>query len=180
MISRRHSLLAIILVVVGLSCAGKEPTGSSTSGKASTTRPGVSEIALPAEDKIVAGQTIYVPLYSHVYTSDNAQTLNLASTLFVRNTDPNRAIILTRVEYFDSGGKSLRKFLKSPVKIEPLASIDFFVKESDETGGASPSFIVQWISTDPVTDPITESVMIGTSGTQGISFACPGQIIARR
>ncbi len=140
----------------------------------------MSEVVRPAEDKVAAGQMVYVPVYSQVYTADNADPLNLAVTLFVRNTDPARSIVLTRVDYFDSGGKSTRDFLPKPLQIEPLASVDFFVKESDASGGASPSFVVQWVATEVPNDPVIESVMIGTSGTLGISFTGFGRVIHSR
>jgi hypothetical protein len=164
------------MLVAGFSCNGN-PAASPNSV---ANRRGIAEIALPANDKIVQGQTIYVPAYSHVYTADSAHPLNLAATLFVRNTDPSNPIILTRAEYFDSGGRSLRSFVKGPLRIDPMASIDFFVKESDETGGASPSFVVEWVATEPVAEPLAESVMIGTTGSQGISFTGTGRVIQTR
>jgi hypothetical protein len=140
----------------------------------------VSEVPRPAEDKVTAGQMVYVPVYSHVYTADNREPFNLAATLYVRNIDPARPIVLTRVEYFDSGGKSIREFVPKPLRIEPLASVDFFVKESDLSGGASPSFLVEWVATEAASDPVVESVMIGSSGTQGISFTSAGRVIYAR
>lgn len=168
---------ASCLVVAGASCGGSAPPGPIAGLSPAASRPGVSETVAPALDKVAAGQTVYVPVYSHVYTADNAEPLNLAATLFVRNTDPGRPIVLTRVEYFDSGGKSVRNFLPKPLKIGPMASADFFVKESDVSGGASPSFIVEWVATESPSDPVVESVMIGTSGTQGISFTGAGRVV---
>jgi Protein of unknown function (DUF3124) len=167
---------ATLLVIAGLSCGGLTTTGP----KPASNRPGVSEVVEPAADKVAAGQTLQIPVYSHVYTADNAEPLNLAATVFVRNTDADRPIVLTRVDYFDSGGKLIRGFVPKPLMIGPMASVDFFVKESDVTGGASPSFVVEWVSTESPTDPIVESVMIGTSGTQGISFTSPGRVIRSR
>jgi hypothetical protein len=172
---RRPILPALLSIAACLSCDGKPPEAPST--KPVAARPGVAEVVPIPKDKVVAGQTIYVPLYSHVLTADNAQPLNLAATVFVRNVDPGRPIVLARAQYFDSGGKPVRSFLARPLKIEPLASVDFFVKESDVSGGASPSVIVEWVSEEKARDPVVESVMIGTSGTQGISFTCPGRVL---
>ncbi len=171
-----HLVVLFGLTLFGSGC-GKE---ASDSAKIVATRPGVTETTIPADDKIVAGQLVYVPAYSHVLTADAANPLNLATTLFVRNADPTRSIIVTRVEYFDSGGKSLGSRLKSPLKLAPLASVDFFVRESDESGGASPSFLVDWVATEAVAVPVVESIMISTTGSQGISFSCPGRVIQGR
>jgi hypothetical protein len=168
--------MVLSLVVLGLSCEPKSPELPRSGSKHS----GVSETVLPGEDKVVAGQTLYVPIYSHVDTADGGHPFDLAASLFVRNTDRSKAIVLTRVEYFDSGGKSLRSFVKSPLKIEPMATVDFFIKESDETGGPSPSFLVEWVATDPVSLPLVESVMIGTTGSQGVSFTCEARVIQSR
>jgi Protein of unknown function (DUF3124) len=176
---RRSIALAPLMIVASLACDAPAPTGGPAS-KPGAARPGVSEVALPSDDRILFGQTIYVPIYSHVYTADNAQPLNLSATLFVRNADRAGSIILTKVQYVDSSGKAVRDYLKSPLKIGPLASMDFFLKESDESGGASPSFIVEWVTDQQPRDPIVESVMIGTAGTQGISFTCSGSVIAIR
>jgi hypothetical protein len=173
---------ASVLIIAGISCGGTGTDGSKpvANPKPGTGRPGVTEVVEPAEEKVVAGQAVYVPVYPHVYTADNAEPLNLAATLYVRNTDPARPIILTHVHYHDSGGKAIRDFLPKPLRIGPLASVDFFVKESDASGGASPSFVVDWVATEPASDPVVESVMIGTLGTQGISFTGAGRVIRSR
>ena len=180
-IARRRSIAAAALIALAsVSCGGPGPEGSGDASKPGSSRIGVSEVALPPDDKLVAGQTVYAPIYPHVYTADNAEPLNLAATLYIRNTDPARPIIVSKVSFYHSGGTSLREYLTKPVQIGPLASIDFFVKESDLSGGPSPSFIVRWVATEAPSEPIIESVMIGTSGTQGISFTAAGRVIESR
>ena len=58
--------------------------------------------------------------------------------------------------------------------------MEFFVKESDTSGGVSASFLVEWVAEQAVTAPVVESVMIGTASTQGISFTCPGRVLSDR
>jgi hypothetical protein len=172
----RSVTLSSWLIVAGLSCA----PNNSERLKPGSIHSGASETSPPAEEKIVAGQTLYAPIYSQVVTADGGHPFNLAATLFVRNTDRSKPIILTRVAYFDSGGKPLRSFLKSPIKIDPMASVDYFIEESDETGGVSPSFLVEWVATDAVSNPLVESVMIGTTGSQGVSFTCQARVVQTR
>lgn len=123
------------------------------------------------------GQKIYVPVYSNIYHGDRSQPFELAVTLSVRNTDPNHAISLVSVDYYDSEGKFIRKYLERETKLGVLASTHFVVKESDKTGGPGAFFIVRWRSQNKVTQPIVESIMIGTSTQQGISFTSRGQVI---
>jgi hypothetical protein len=123
------------------------------------------------------GQIIYVPVYSHIYYGDRDRVLNLTTTVSIRNTDPTSPITVTQVNYHDSNGKLVKKYIEKPIDVGPLASIYYLVKESDVSGGDVPSFIVKWKSSKKVNAPIIEGVMIGTASNQGISFVLPGQEI---
>jgi hypothetical protein len=136
--------------------------------------PGIPDLASAAAH----GQTIFVPAYSAVATGDNSALYPLAITLSVRNTDQKQPIVLTAVAYHHQDGHQVHAFLKSPVRVAPLAAAEFFVSESDMSGGTVSSFLVEWKSTSPVSDPIVESLMVGTASNQGISFTCPGRVIA--
>lgn len=124
-----------------------------------------------------AGQTIYVPAYSSVSISDNPHVFNLAINLSFRNTDQDATVIVKSVRYYDGDGTLVRNYTPRPIRIGPLASVDFFIKESDKAGGQSACFLVDWIAEDAVTDPIVEAVMIGTANTQGVSFTCQGHVL---
>lgn len=126
---------------------------------------------------LLKGQKLYVPVYSHIYHGDREQPFELAVTLSVRNTDTDHAISLISVDYYDSEGKLVRKYLENEVRLGAIASTRFVVKESDKSGGAGASFIVRWKSEAMVTEPIVEAIMIGTSTQQGISFSSRGQAI---
>ena len=123
------------------------------------------------------GQTVYVPIYSHIYSGDKEQPFYLAATLSIRNIDLNHQVTITKVDYYDSTGKLLRKYLEEPVVLNPVASTRYVVKESDKTGGSGANFIVQWKSTREVNPPIIESIMIGAQRQQGISFTSRGRVV---
>jgi len=127
---------------------------------------------------LAKGQTIYVPLYSHIFFGDTTVPFNLTGTLSIRNTDMHHAILILSATYYDSSGKPVREYLPNPVLLAPLASTNCIVPESDSAGGFGASFIVKWRSAAPVNTPILEAVMIGTSGQQGISFISRGQALA--
>lgn len=122
-------------------------------------------------------QTVYVPVYSDIYFGDRPNSIKLAVTLSIRNTDLAHPITVTSAKYYDSHGKMLREHVKEPVKISPVAATYFFIKESESVGGSGACFIVQWKSDKYVSPPVIESVMIGTAGTQGISFVSRGQVM---
>lgn len=141
--------------------------------------------ALPAavvdEAKVVAGQTLYVPIYSEIYHGNSRRdVIQLAATLSIRNTDPTHSIMLTSVRYYDSEGMLVRQDISSPVELKPLASTAFFVAADDLSGGSGANFIVEWVAEHDVFNPVIEAVMIGTSSSQGISFVSPAKVLHQR
>jgi hypothetical protein len=130
-----------------------------------------------SEIKRVRGQTVYVPAYSHVYHGDRERPYYLAVTLSIRNTDLAYPITLLSVDYFDTDGKLVKSYLGGEVKLPPMSSTHYMVKESDKSGGSGANFLVKWRSETKVTEPIIETVMISTASQQGISFTSRGQVI---
>ena len=131
-----------------------------------------------ANSKIIMGQTIYVPIYSHIY-HDNSQknVINLSATLSIRNTDLKHSIIITAVRYYDTKGQFIRQYINKPVELKALASTEAFVEAQNITGGSGANFIVEWVASQKVSEPVIEAVMISTASSQGISFISPGKII---
>lgn len=138
----------------------------------------VTASGLSAEDvQRCRAQTIYTPVYSHIFIGDREHPFNLTVTLSVRNTDPEIPITIESVDYHDSNGKKLRPYLGAPAALPPLGAQHYVVNESDTSGGAGANFMVRWHSEKPVSPPIVETVMIGTRSQQGISFLSRGQVV---
>ena len=127
--------------------------------------------------QLSTGQTVYVAIYSHIYSGNKARPFNLAAILSIRNTDMDHPVTIVSVKYYDTGGKLLQEYLNEPLQLEALASTRFIIKESDTTGGSGANFIVKWKSEKEVNPPMIEAVMIGTHSGQGISFVSRGQVI---
>ena len=123
------------------------------------------------------GQTVYVPVYSHIYTGNRERPFNLAVTLSIRNTDPATKITIESVDYYDSAGKLIKRYLENPAPLNQMASIRYVVKEQDKSGGSGANFIVKWKAVQKVNAPIIEAVMIGAQSQQGISFTSRGQVL---
>lgn len=125
------------------------------------------------------GQTVYVPVYSHIFAEDRYRDrpFLLTATLSVRNTDPERPFTLKSVDYYDSEGGLLQRYLEAPVTLAPLASTHYIVPESEAKGGAGAKFLIEWQAPAAVSEPIIEAVMIGTKLQQGISFISTGRAI---
>jgi hypothetical protein len=127
-----------------------------------------------AEGGLSTGQTLYVPVYSHIYSGDQERPVYLAATVSIRNTDPARAIQVMTVDYYNSEGQRIQSYLEKPITLAPLATTRYVVKESDKAGGSGANFLVRWQSTAPVNPPLTESIMISTASQLGISFSSRG------
>ncbi|MBC2712993.1 MAG: DUF3124 domain-containing protein [Desulfosarcina sp.] len=130
-----------------------------------------------ADMRLFKGQTVYVPLYSHIYSGDRELPFYLAATLSIRNTDMKHAITLTAVDYYDSEGKFLKHYLDKTLSLNAMATKRYVVPESDKSGGSGAKFIVKWQSDQPVAEPLIESVMISTKTQQGISFTSRGRVL---
>ena len=131
-----------------------------------------------AEDiQLSSGQTVYVPIYSHIYSGVKGRPFDLAATLSIRNTNPKSPITLVSVKYYDSDGKLVEDYLQKPKQLDALVSERYIITEDNKAGGSGANFMVAWKSDQNVNPPIIEAVMIGTHSGQGISFVSRGQVI---
>lgn len=136
------------------------------------------ESSLASTDaRLSKGQTLYVPVYSNIFSAPKKIQFNLATMLSIRNTDMSNPINIIDVDYYDTRGKLVRKYYQRPLILGPLESADIYIPEDDITGGTGANFIVKWNASKEVNVPIVESVMIGMKSGQGISFVSPAQEI---
>ncbi len=134
-------------------------------------------VTLEQNFQAATGQTIYVPIYSHIYYENRQKTFDLAATLSIRNTDLTSPMIVTAVRYYDTNGKLIRQYIEKPIQLNALASTDFVVDRNDTSGGSGANFIVEWVAKTEISEPIVEAVMIGSALQQGISWISPGRVI---
>ena len=138
--------------------------------------PPQSGTAEMSEKPVVAGQTVYVPIYSHIYAQGGEPFL-LEATLSIRNTDRNEDITIASVRYYDTNGNLTKDYLEKAIRLKPLATTEFLVAQKDIEGGSGANFIVEWISDTPVNEPVIEAVMVGLNSQAGISFVRLGVAI---
>jgi hypothetical protein len=129
-------------------------------------------------DQILShGQSVYVPVYSHIYHGDQEKRFNLTATLSIRNTNFKKGIILHSIDYFDSNDKLLRNYLEAPIVLKKFSTIHYVINAKDKSGGSGAKFIVRWKSKALSNAPLIEAIMISTQSQQGISFVSRGQVI---
>ncbi len=129
------------------------------------------------------GQTIYVPVYSHITHGNldgkgQPQTLSLSAMLSVRNTDPDTGLTIRHVRYYDSQGRLIRDFITQPQRLGPMASTEFFVEHKDDSGGAGANFLVEWESGQTMSPPMVETVNAYFFGPHSLAFTSQGKVIA--
>lgn len=177
-------LIPISALVLMTTACGRAPTEAPTApgrGDMPFTSDSQSSRSIPASPQTAEyGQTIYVPVYSHISVGDRGLPFGLAITLTFRNTDAERSVTLVSARYFDDKGRLIKDFATRAQAVGPMGSLDFFVEESDVQGGSAASFLVEWISETPVSEPMVEAVMIGTRNQQGVSFTSHGRVLKAR
>lgn len=137
----------------------------------------VSPGSAASEPVMSQGQTVYVSVYSNIYSTTRQIPFNLSNILSIRNTDMHNAIQVTAADYYGTKGKLIKKYYQAPVTVAPLETIYVYIPEEDTAGGFGANFIVKWRATKEVNAPIIECLMIGMKGGQGISFVSPAQVI---
>jgi len=124
-------------------------------------------------------EEVYIPIYSDIYSRTRNYKVLLAATLSIRNTSRKEKLYIKEVDYFDSAGNMVRNYLKKPIYLDPLETVDFVIDEEDDTGGSGANFIVIWGAETQVT-PVFQAVMLGSVGQQGITFTTEGVTVAQK
>jgi hypothetical protein len=121
------------------------------------------------------GQTLYLPVYSHVWHGDvdskgvPQQTL-VSALVSVRNTDPAKSIRIVSAQYYDTHGKKLRQYVPSPKTIGPMGTYEIYVPRSDTAGGSGANFVIAWQADSPANPPIIEALHLNLPAGRSISF----------
>ena len=103
----------------------------------------------------------------------------LSTLLSIRNSDPQRAITVTSLRYYATGGDLVQEYVEGSVRLGPLETAEFLVEKPDTRGGSGANFILAWRAYEAVYEPIVEAVMVG--GPAGnIAFKRLGRPLAER
>lgn len=122
-----------------------------------------------------AGQTLYLPIYSHILHGDTDRRGEPMRTLMsvavsIRNTDPTKPIRVSSAQYYDTNGKRIKEYLTEPRTLPPMGTYELFVPRSDDTGGSGANFVIVWRSEAPVSPPIVEAIHANLPGGRAIVF----------
>ena len=124
---------------------------------------------LNTKDSLEYGKT-YLSIYSQIYSISEHKTHNLTAMISMRNTSDLDTIYVLRAEYYDTHGKSVRKYFNQPIYLAPMETTDIIIDETDITGGTGSNFIFEWKIPKNCSEPLFEGIMNSTMGQQGLSF----------
>ena len=132
--------------------------------------------AIPTENLAVSG-AFYVPVYSSVSMSQGKLRADFSVTLSVHNASETRPLIVKRIAYFDTSGKMVESYLKSPVALKPFATVEVFIAASDVRGGTGANFVVDWAAAGEIAEPVIEALVVGSVGSGHYAFISQGRAL---
>lgn len=166
--SIRTMILAALLALVG-------PAPAQEAARSEILRAFAASLtAVPVGALPVRG-SFYVPAYSQVVRSAGGMTIAFSVTLTIHNVSETRPLVLNRIAYFDTAGAQVEAFLKSPVALKPLATLQLSIPVTDARGGAGANFLVDWAAEGAIAEPAVEALMLGSIGNATYSFVSVGR-----
>jgi len=170
--------VAILLSLLCFSCGESQVNTVEFFNKKNSANIKTHEIEQTFDSSsIVKEETVYVPVYSSVYFKDSTSLYNLTATLNIRNVDISGELYLKEIDYHNSKGELVKKFIHKILRVKPLETFDLVIAENDISGGTGASFIVKWFSKSSIQSPVVEAVMISTRQGVGLSFITTGKVI---
>jgi hypothetical protein len=138
-----------------------------------------------AAPTLSAGQTLYLPIYSHLYHGDldssgkPAEEL-LSAHVSIRNTDTKGILKVTSARYFDTDGKMLKEYVPTPRPVVPMGTLELFVPYRDVSGGSGANFVITWSADAAINPPVVEAVHAEVRASRGLVFVTSARPILPR
>lgn len=167
-------VVVIVSTTMFLACSPKGPERAIEQTGIKEPPP---EVAPAGEARL---RTVYVPAYSHLPQNEKPYKRQLSILLSLRNVDSSATVTLTHVDYYDTSGHRVRRYLDSPRDLRPLETAEFIVDTQDDFGGSGANFLVYWEGPSDAHPLVTEAVMWGFLGQGYLSFTSRGVELDRR
>ena len=162
----KYTLIITLLLI--MSCNEKKEISSISSENWSK-----RTVSLNNKDSLIFGKS-YLSVYSQIYSMSEHKTHNLTAMVSLRNTSDLDTIYILKAEYYDTHGKSVRKYFNQPIYLAPMETTEIIIDETDITGGTGSNFIFEWEIPKNCSEPLFEGIMNSTMGQQGLSFTTQG------
>lgn len=125
------------------------------------------------ENSTYKTRKVYVPVYSDIYQRTRNERTLLTSTLSIHNTSETDTLYISRIDYYNTKGKLVRKYIESTIFVNTFETLEYVVDEDDETGGSGANFVIEWQGKGNL-NPIFQAVMIGGLANKSFSFITEG------
>ena len=67
--------------------------------------------------------------------------------------------------------------LAGPVALKSFGTVEMFVPRDDLRGGTGANFVVEWAAEGATSEPVIETVMMGSMGATSYSFVSQGRSV---
>jgi hypothetical protein len=121
----------------------------------------------------IQGKT-YLPVYSHIYHIHEHKTFDLTITISIRNVSMTDSVYILKADYYNTVGTKVRQYLKVPVFLMPLETVEIIIEDRDMEGGSGANFIFDWAMENDKNPPLFEAVMISPYEQEGLAFTTRG------
>ena len=129
------------------------------------------------EEDIQFEDIIYVPIYSDIYIDSSNRRELLTATLSIRNTSLSDTLYVSSIDYYNTGGSLVRKYIDNTISLNPMATINYVVEKEDVSGGSGANFIVELNSKKSNIKPLIQAIMIGQYSNKSFAFSTDGYSI---
>jgi len=160
-----------LIIVLAISCYKKEETNEIEKVDWKKRTANIKQI-----DSLDFGRT-YLSIYSQIYSFTEHKTHNLTAMVSLRNTSFNDTIYILKANYYHTKGHLVRNYIKQPIYLAPLETVEIIIDETDIEGGTGSNFIFDWKIPKPCPEPLFEGIMSSTMSQQGLSFTTQGKQI---
>ncbi len=167
--------LLLILVAV-ISCTTPNP---NTNDKGENELKSLEVSSSIKGEKMPFQDIVYVPIYSDIYFDVMHQNNLLSATLSIRNTSFNDTIFVSKIEYYNTDGDLVRKYIDKTIGIPAMGTVNYVVERDDNSGGSGANFIIEMGARSAKVRPLVQAIMIGENGNKGFSFATDGYSLLR-
>jgi hypothetical protein len=78
-----------------------------------------------------------------------------------QNFANSRPPIPERIAYFDTSGKLVGSYLKSPIALKAFAAVEVVIAANDVSGETGANFVVDWAATGEIAELTVGALMVG-------------------
>lgn len=137
-----------------------------------------------ATEELSNGQTLYLPIYSHIWHGDLVSQVKspmkkqVSALVSIRNTNLKTPMRVVSARYYSTDGKLLKEYLPKPAEIGAMGTLELFVERKETEGGSGANFIIQWEAATQINPPVVEAVHADIrGGAPALSFITTARAI---